>query len=69
MAAIEVRIKELRELKGWSQAELARQSGVAQSTVSRIEADDTSGISLGVVEKLARALGCDPGYLIVKKGK
>ncbi len=69
MAAIEVRIKELRELKGWSQAELARQSRVAQSTVSRIEADDTSGISLGVVEKLARALGCDPGYLIVKKGK
>ncbi len=69
MAAIEVRIKELRELKGWSQAELARQSGVAQSTISRIEADDTAGVSLGVVERLARALGCDPAYLIVKKGK
>ena len=69
MAAIEVRIKELRELKDWSQAELARQSDVAQSTISRIEASDTSGVSLGVVEKLAKALGCDPGYLIVKKGK
>ena len=69
MAAIEVRTKELRELKGWSQAELSRQSGVAQSTISRIEAGDTSGISLGVVEKLAKVLGCDPALLIVKKGK
>ena len=69
MAAIEVRIRELRELKGWSQAELARQSGVAQSTISRIEARDTSGISLGIVEKLAKVLGCDPAYLIVKRGK
>ena len=69
MAAIEVRIKELRELKGWSQAELARQSGVAQSTISGVEAGNTSGVSLGIVEKLARALGCDPGYLIVKKGR
>ena len=66
---IEVRIKELRELNRWSQAELARQSGVAQSTISRIEAGDTVGVSLGVLEKLAKALGCDPGYLIVKKGK
>ncbi len=66
---IEIQIKELRDLKGWSQAELARRSGVGQSTVSRIEAGETSGISLGIVEKLASALGCDPGYLIVKKGK
>ena len=66
---IEIQIKELRDLKSWSQAELARRSGVGQSTVSRIEAGETSGISLGIVEKLASALGCDPGYLIVKKGK
>ena len=69
MTPIEIQIKELRDLKSWSQAELARRSGVGQSTVSRIEAGETSGISLGIVEKLASALGCDPGYLIVKKGK
>ena len=69
MTPIEVRTVELRELKGWSQNELARRSGVAQSTISRMEAGDTSGVSLGVVEKLARALGCDPSYLIVKRGK
>lgn len=67
MTPIEIQIKELRDLKSWSQAELARRSGVGQSTVSRIEAGETSGISLGIVEKLASALGCDPGYLIVKK--
>ncbi len=69
MTPIEIQIKELRDLRSWSQAELARRSGVGQSTVSRIEAGETSGISLGIVEKLASALGCDPGYLIVKKGK
>lgn len=26
-------------------------------------------INLEVLEKLARGLGCDPGYLIVKSGK
>ena len=67
MAAIQIRIRELRELKGWSQAELARQSGVGQASVSRIEGGETSGISLGIVEKLARALGCDPAYLITER--
>ena len=69
MTPIEIQIKELRDLKSWSQAELARRSGVGQSSVSRIEAGETSGISLGIVEKLAKALRCDPGFLIVKKGK
>ena len=67
MAAIQVRVKELRQLKGWSQAELARQSGVGQSTISGIEAGNTDGVSLGIVEKLARALGCDPAYLITER--
>ncbi len=35
----------------------------------RIERGDTAGVSLGVLEKLARALGIDdPAYLIVTKG-
>ena len=65
---IEVRTAELRAIRGWSQNELARRSGVAQSTISRIEAGDTSGVSLAIIEKLSRALGCDPSYLIVKRG-
>lgn len=70
MAAVRVHLEEMRLMKGWSQSELARRSGVGQSTISRIERGDTAGVSLGVLEKLARALGIDdPAYLIVKKGK
>ena len=66
---IMVRIEELRTARNWSQAELARRAAVPQATVSRIEARKTAGISFDTLEKLAKALGCDPGYLIVKKGK
>ncbi len=47
---------------------LFRRSGVGQSTISRIERGETAGVSLGVLEKLAKALGIDdPAFLIVKK--
>ncbi len=68
MAAIEVHLKQLRKLKGWSQTELAQRSGVGQSTISRIELGETSGLTLGVLEKLAKALGMDdPAYLIARR--
>ena len=69
MTPISVRIKEVRNVKGWSQAELARRSGVSQSTISRLEAGTTPSIVLKNLEDLARALEVDPGYLLVKKGK
>lgn len=65
---IEVRTEEIRRLKGWSQNELARQSGVSQSTISRLEAGDAPGISLAIIEKLSRALDVDPSILIRKRG-
>jgi transcriptional regulator with XRE-family HTH domain len=67
MTPLSVRIQELREVKGWSQAELARQSGVPQSMISRLEAGTPQSVHLASLEKLAKALGCDPGYLIVKR--
>ena len=69
MTPISVRIKEVRNVKGWSQAELARRSGVSQSTISRLEAGTTPSIVLKNLEDLARALEVDASYLIVKKGK
>ena len=69
MTPIMLRIEELRTARNWSQAELARRSGIPQATISRIEARKTAGISFEILETLAKALGCDPGYLIVKKGK
>ena len=69
MTPLTLRIRELREVKDWSQAELARRSGVDQAIISRLESGETQSINLPNLEKLASALRCDPGYLIVKKGK
>jgi transcriptional regulator with XRE-family HTH domain len=55
-------LRELRQRRGWSQAELARRSGLHGSTVSLIE----SGVMRGYpsqLEKLARALGISRGQL------
>jgi transcriptional regulator with XRE-family HTH domain len=60
---ISIRLEGLRNAKGWSQAELGRQSGVPQQTISRIEAG-TRRIDLDVLEKLAQALGINASMLI-----
>lgn len=67
MTPIVLRIKQLREVNGWSQAELARRSGVHQSVISRLESGQSQSVSLRNLEKLAGALECDPGYLIAKR--
>jgi transcriptional regulator with XRE-family HTH domain len=67
MTPLGLRIAELRAVKGWSQAELARRSHVPQSVISRLERGDVESVHLPSLEKLASALGCDPGYLIMKK--
>lgn len=65
MSPVRLRITEIREVKGWSQAELARRSGVPQPTISRLESGKTRTIDLDNLENLADALGVDAGYLIV----
>jgi transcriptional regulator with XRE-family HTH domain len=48
-------VRELRERRGWSQAELAKASGMTQSAVARFEAGGTVP-TLAVLERLAAAL-------------
>ncbi len=67
MTPITLRVKQLREAKGWSQVHLAEEAGVRRATLSAIENNLTSGIDFETLEKLAKALGCDAGYLIVQK--
>ncbi len=38
-------IKDLRKAKGWTQIDLAREAGVNQSTISKMEAGETMGLS------------------------
>ena len=50
------RIRELRQLKGWSLAELAKRSSVALSSLSRIETSRMTGTLESHID-IARALG------------
>ncbi len=56
-------VRIIRELQGLSQNELARISGIPQSTLSAIENDH---VNLGVerAKVLARALKCHPAVLV-----
>ncbi len=69
MTPLSLRIREIRQVKGWTQTELARRAGIRRATVNRIENARVKAIDLDVLEKLAKALDVDPGYLIVKKRK
>ena len=42
MTPIRLRIRELREAKGWSQAELAERAGTRQATISEYETGTTT---------------------------
>ncbi len=50
-------LKVERAKKGWTQDDLARESGVAANTIARYESGRNMP-SLDVAVKMARALGC-----------
>lgn len=63
---LSLRVKELREAKGMTQAELAERAGIRRATLSAIENGQTTGIDFDVLERLARALDVEhAGFLIV----
>ena len=51
-------VRDLRERQGWTQADLARLSGMTQSAVARFEAGGTVP-TLPVLARLAEALNAD----------
>jgi transcriptional regulator with XRE-family HTH domain len=63
MSLVSLRLRELRERKGWSQAELARRAGMHNSVVNRAERGQAA-MTLSTLEKLAKALGVSPRSLI-----
>ncbi|MGH9897072.1 MAG: helix-turn-helix domain-containing protein [bacterium] len=65
MTPVRLRTRELREAKGWSQADLARRSGVPQSTISRLEAGEQESVNFVHLERLAEVLRVDAALLIV----
>ena len=69
MTPITLRVRELREAKGWTQEALADRAGLRRATVNAIEGGRTKGVDFATLEALAKALGVDAGYLIVQRGR
>ncbi len=65
MTPLRLRVKELRKRLGWTQDLLAEKTGVRRATISAIETGESKGIDFDTLERLARALEVDAGYLIV----
>lgn len=56
-------IKMLRELKGWTQAELAKRSGITSTNISLLE-NERVEIGKKRAEQLARAFGVHPAIIM-----
>ena len=64
MTPIRLRVKEIREAQGLSQAALAEKAGIRPATLSAIETGQTKGIDFDTLERLARALAVPAQVLL-----
>lgn len=60
---MKIRLKELRNKKGWTQEKLADVSGVGRSYISEIEVGKYNPTA-DIICKLCKALDCTPNDLI-----
>ncbi len=67
MTPVEIRLRDARKAAGLTQAELAAKTGIDQGDLSRIENGKTGGMSLDVLDRLCKALKCQPGDMLVRK--
>ena len=67
MTPVKIRLLEQRKAAGLSQEQLAEMVGMAPADISRIETGKTSAISLDVLDRLCKALKCEPGDILVRK--
>ena len=61
MKTVAERLQHARDLKGWSQAQLAAASGLSQSTIGNIEAGTRK--AKGSLPEIAKALGISHDWL------
>lgn len=64
MSKVVLRIREFREAKGWSQAELSRRAKVRTAALSRMETGKAQRIELDMLGRIADALGVDAALLV-----
>jgi transcriptional regulator with XRE-family HTH domain len=64
METIGSRIRQLREARGWTQAQFAKRVGVTKSAVSQWENDATKNLKLVTFLNVVDALGTTVEYLV-----
>ena len=67
MSPILIRLRELREARDLSQAQLANLAKTRQATISELETGRARRIEIDLLERLAAALDCEPADLIVRQ--
>ena len=60
------RLREILEEAGISQSDFARQADVSFATINRLCTNATTQVALETLDKVAVALGVEPGELIVR---
>lgn len=66
MSPVTLRVRELREEAGLTQAELSAKTGLPIPAISRIENGHTEKIALHTIDRLCRVFDVDPGALFVR---
>jgi transcriptional regulator with XRE-family HTH domain len=69
MSPLAIRLKEIRLAAGMSQGELAAKAKTRQGTISLLESGKTRRVDLDLLERIAKALGAEPGELLVRETK
>jgi transcriptional regulator with XRE-family HTH domain len=57
-------VRQLRQMRGWKQAELARRSGIHQAMISNLERDRYASPTGETLERLAAAFGVSVDMLL-----
>ena len=69
MSPVRVRLKELRRERNLTQEALADAAGVTQAAISKLELHKAKRIDFSTLDRLAKALGVEPGELLESEGK
>lgn len=58
------RVKKIRTMRRWNQADLAKASKITQATISRLESGKTKQLKSAALKRLAKALCTSTDYLV-----
>lgn len=67
MTPVRLRLRELRKARGLTQAQLADTAGLRQGTISELETGTSQSIAFDTLDRLALALGVEPGELLERQ--